>query len=202
MTPDHYFTANPASADERRTVRVHLVGHDVAVETAPGIFSPTGVDKGTQVLLDAVPTPPPTGRFLDVGCGWGPIALALALLSPAADVLGVDVNERALDLTRRNADLLGLTRIRAERPEDVDPDTRFDLIWSNPPIRIGKAAVHDLLRSWLPRLDVGGRAYLVVQRNLGSDSLAAWIAKDLGMPCTRLTSHRGFRVLEVGHAQA
>lgn len=194
---DHYFTASPASPDERRPLAVTLAGRDVTVEVAPGIFSPGGLDKGTAVLLDEVPDPPPSGRFLDIGCGWGPIALTLGLLSEHADILGVDVNERSVDLTNRNAAALGLAHVSAVTPQDVPADAAYDLIWSNPPIRIGKAALHDLLRLWLPRLAPGGTAYLVVQRNLGSDSLQRWIESDLRMPCARLASSKGFRVLEV-----
>ncbi|HYN65829.1 MAG TPA: methyltransferase [Ornithinibacter sp.] len=194
---DHYFTAAPASADERRRVRVRLAGRDVEVEVAPGIFSPGGLDKGTAVLLDEAPAPPATGTFLDLGCGWGPVALALALRSPAATVWALDVNERALDLTRRNAEALGLGGVRATTADGIPDDARFDLVRSNPPIRVGKAALHDLLRAWLPRLTPDGVAHLVVQRNLGSDSLQTWIQGELAMPCTRLTSSKGFRVLEV-----
>jgi 16S rRNA (guanine1207-N2)-methyltransferase len=194
---DHYFTAAPASADERRRVRVRLAGQDLEVEVAPGIFSPGGLDKGTVVLLDEAPAPPATGTFLDLGCGWGPVALSLALRSPAARVWALDVNERALDLTRRNAAALGLDGVRASTADGIPDDVRFDVIWSNPPIRVGKAALHDLLRTWLPRLAPGGVAHLGVQRNLGSDSLQTWIRTELAMPCTRLTSSKGFRVLEV-----
>ena len=196
-TPDHYFTAAPASADERRRTTVRLAGRVVEVEVAPGIFSPGGLDKGTAVLLDDAPEPPATGTFLDLGCGWGPIALSLALRSPAATVWALDVNERALDLTRRTATALGLHGVRATTADGIPDDVRFDLIWSNPPIRVGKAVLHDLLRTWLPRLAPSGVAHLVVQRNLGSDSLQRWIGSELGMPCTRLTSSKGFRVLEV-----
>jgi 16S rRNA G1207 methylase RsmC len=192
---DHYFTAAPASADERRRTTVRLAGREV--EVAPGIFSPGGLDKGTAVLLEEAPAPPTTGTFLDLGCGWGPVALALALCSPADTVWALDVNERALDLTRRNAAALGLGGVHANTADGIPDDVRFDLIWSNPPIRVGKAALHELLRTWLPRLAPTGVAHLVVQRNLGSDSLQRWIASDLGMPCTRLTSSKGFRVLEV-----
>ena len=194
---DHYFTAAPASADERRRVRVRLAGRAVDAEVAPGIFSPGGLDKGTAVLLDEAPAPPSTGTFLDLGCGWGPIALTLALHSPDATVWALDVNERALDLTRRNAGALGLDAVHASTADGIPPDLRFDLIWSNPPIRVGKAVLHELLRTWLPRLAPSGVAHLVVQRNLGSDSLQKWVQTDLGMPCTRFTSSKGFRVLEV-----
>lgn len=194
---DHYFTAAPASADERRRVPVTLAGRPLEVEVAPGIFSPGGLDKGTAVLLDEAPPPPDTGTFLDLGCGWGPIALTLALASPAAVVHALDVNERALDLTRRNAAALGLEGVHATTADGIPDAVRFDLIWSNPPIRVGKAALHDLLRTWLPRLAPTGVAYLVVQRNLGSDSLQRWIEAELGMPCARFASSKGFRVLEV-----
>jgi 16S rRNA (guanine1207-N2)-methyltransferase len=194
---DHYFTAAPASADQRRRMPVRLAGRDVEVEVAPGIFSPGGLDKGTAVLLDEAPAPPASGTFLDLGCGWGPLALALGLLSPKATVLALDVNERAVDLTRRNAAALGLEGVRASTADGIPDAVRFDLIWSNPPIRVGKAALHALLETWLPRLAPGGVAHLVVQRNLGSDSLQRWVAAELGMPCTRLASSKGFRVLEV-----
>ena len=196
---DHYFTARPASTDERRALRVELGGREVEVEVAPGIFSPGGVDKGTRVLLAHVPAPPAHGDLLDLGCGWGPIALTLALRSPDAGVWAVDVNERSLDLTRRNAAALGLANVHASTPDGI-PGREFDLIWSNPPVRIGKAALHELLLTWLPRLRPGGSAFLVVQRNLGSDSLQRWLADTLGETheVGRYATGSGFRVLRVG----
>ncbi|WP_062137031.1 class I SAM-dependent methyltransferase [Demequina aestuarii] len=203
MTEDHYFTAEPASADERRERTVHLAGRDVTVETASGIFSPGHVDAGTQVLLRHLP-PAPAGEVLDLGCGWGPLALAAALGTPEARVTAVDVNRRALDLVTRNAARLGVAdRVRAVEPSDVDESATYAAIWSNPPIRIGKAALHDLLTTWLPRLAPGGEAWLVVQRNLGADSLARWIAEqsdDAGVPWGRIekvASAKGFRVLRL-----
>ncbi|MCA1783544.1 MAG: methyltransferase [Intrasporangiaceae bacterium] len=198
-TEDHYFTATPASADERRPLTVRLAGREVTVTVAGGVFSPGGLDKGTAVLLDEVPHPPPAGTFLDLGCGWGPVALSMGLLSPESDVWAVDVNERALDLAARNARSLGLSRVQAVRPDAVPADVTFDLIWSNPPIRVGKAALHDLLRTWLPRLAPAGTAYLVVSKNLGADSLQHWVEADLGLQCRRLASHKGFRILVVSH---
>jgi 16S rRNA G1207 methylase RsmC len=197
---DHYFTAQPTSAGELRTLRVRLGGRDLELTTAPGVFSPTRLDAGTQVLLQHAPPPPAHGNLLDVGCGWGPITLSLALSSPDATVWGVDVNERALDLLRRNADRVGASGVRAGLPADVPDDVRFAAIWSNPPIRVGKAALHELLLHWLPRLDAGASAHLVVQRNLGSDSLHRWLDDQLaprGYTVRRAASARGFRVLRV-----
>ncbi|MFD6448690.1 class I SAM-dependent methyltransferase [Promicromonospora sp. NPDC060204] len=197
MSSDHYFTAQPASDDERRTRTVRLAGRALEVEVAAGVFSPGGLDKGTAVLLDHVPAPPATGDLLDLGCGWGPITISLALAAPEATVWAVDVNERALDLVRRNAERLGLENVRAALPDDVPDDVRFAACWSNPPIRVGKEALHELLTRWLPRLEPDAVAWLVVQKNLGSDSLARWITEALGLPVERTTSSKGFRVLRV-----
>ena len=178
-------------------MEVDLAGRRLSVETAGGVFSPDHVDTGTQVLLREARRPPERGTFLDLGCGWGPIALTLGLLSPDATVYAVDVNERALELTRANASAAGLDQIQVSRPDRVPTDIRFDLIWSNPPIRVGKQALHDLLGTWLPRLAEGGEAYLVVQKNLGADSLHRWIAAELGLPCDRYAVSKGFRILRV-----
>lgn len=194
---DHYFTAQPASADERRLLRVRLAGRDVEVETAGGIFSPDHVDLGTRVLLENAPEPPAEGDLLDLGCGWGPIALTLALESPGARVWAVDVNERALDLTRRNAERLGVTNLHAVTPDRVPDDVVFASIWSNPPIRVGKEALHAMLTQWLGRREPGGEAHLVVGKNLGADSLQRWIAAELDVDVERTASAKGFRVLAV-----
>jgi 16S rRNA G1207 methylase RsmC len=206
---DHYFSAAPASPDERREVEAVLGGREVTVQTATGVFSGHRVDLGTQVLLRSVPAPPASGDLLDLGCGWGPLALSMAVLSPAATVWAVDVNERALDLVRRNAAGLGLHGVRAVRPEQVPPELRLAAIWSNPPIRVGKSALHDLLATWLRRLDDGSAAHLVVQRNLGADSLLAWLraqaaAQALGprMDVRKAASAKGFRVLVAERAPA
>lgn len=197
MSSDHYFSATPASADERRTITVDLNGRSLQVQTAAGIFSPTGVDKGTAVLLEHVPRP--RGTVLDIGCGWGPIALTAAMQNPECTVYGVEVNERSIELARQNARSHGLDNLRVARPEQIDPDLQFDTIWSNPPIRIGKEALHELLLLWLPRLAPGGEAWMVVQKNLGSDSLQQWLGGRLPATwsVTRETSSKGFRILKV-----
>ncbi|MBC7639679.1 MAG: methyltransferase [Rhodoferax sp.] len=194
--PDHYFTAEPASVADLRPLEVSLAGRSLSVHTARGVFSPDRVDHGTAVLLRHVPPPPAEGDLLDLGCGWGPLSLTLGLRSPGARVWAVDVNERALDLVRRNASDLDLANVMASRPDDVPAEVRFAALWSNPPIRVGKPALHVMLLQWLPRLAPGAPAYLVVQRNLGSDSLQTWLT-DQGWPATRFASDKGFRVLQV-----
>jgi len=199
MSQEHYFSAQPTTNSQRRTVRVEICGQPAELSTAAGVFSPGHIDAGTAELLRRVPDPPTIGDFLDLGCGWGPIALTLAKLSPAARVWAVDVNERALDLTRHNAEILGLDNIYPRLPEQVDPDQKFDVIWSNPPIRIGKSALHELLIEWLARLSPDGEAWLVVQRNLGADSLRNWLNTECPVPVTAVknSSAKGYQVLRV-----
>lgn len=199
---DHYFTATPATPESKRTIRTRLIGRDVEVVTARGVFSVDHLDRATKILLDTVPPPPQQGRFLDLGCGWGPIALSLAMQASEAEVVAVDVNERARGLTSENAAALGLSNVRTLSPEEVPTSERFDLIWSNPPIRIGKEAVHDMLRRWLGQLSPEGIGFLVVSKNLGADSLAAWLGEELGCPVQRVNSAKGFRVLQVGRPTA
>ncbi|MCI1983191.1 MAG: class I SAM-dependent methyltransferase [Bifidobacteriaceae bacterium] len=200
-TQQQYFSASPASADTRHTTMLTLRGHKVPVQLSNGVFSAKGLDKGTTVLLKLAPTPPAEGHFLDLGCGWGPIALSLALESPKAHITALDVNERALDLTRVNAKALGLPGITPATAEDIPEDARFDLIWSNPPIRVGKKILHELLLTYLPRLTQGGAAYLVVQKHLGADSLIPWLSQSLGrdFEVSRYDSSKGFRIIEVLH---
>lgn len=199
MAADHYFSASPASPENLRRIRVNLAGADIEVVTAGGVFSPDHIDWGTAVLLANTPPPPPGGHLLDLGCGWGPIALSLAMESPHATVWAVDVNERALDLVRRNAQSLGLSNVTAARPADVPDEITFRTIRSNPPIRVGKHELHGLLERWIPRLDERSDAWLVVQRNLGSDSLQRWLAAYFtpGYSVHRTATGRGFRVLKV-----
>jgi 16S rRNA (guanine1207-N2)-methyltransferase len=192
---EHYFTADPSVRFKRVPVRAHVWGQDLLLQSASGVFAQGRLDIGTAVLFRE--TRPPTGRrFLDLGCGYGVIGLAIAAAQPTAVVRGVDVNERAVLLAQENAASLGLAgRFTASTPEQVRAEERYDEIWSNPPIRIGKAALHDLLLGWLPRLEPGGRAVLVVGKNLGADSLQRWLGEQ-GYPTHRLASAKGFRVLE------
>ena len=198
MANEHYFSSSPESELKKRTIHARISGKEYELETANGIFSPERIDTGTQVLLQNVPTPPPGGNLLDIGCGWGPIALTLALESPRATVWAVDVNERALDVVRGNAARVGATNVRAVTPDQVPDDVTFMSIWSNPPIRVGKNELHGLLEKWLPRLEPGCDGWLVVQRNLGSDSLHRWL--QLTFPddftFTRAATNKGYRVLK------
>ena len=175
---------------------LHLGELSFELQGDRGVFGSRGVDMGTLVLLREAPPPPPKGEILDLGSGYGPIAITMAKRAPGARVWAIDINERAVELTRSNAVAAGATGVIACRPAEVPEDVRFDAIYSNPPVRVGKGPLHALLLEWLARLRPSGRAYLVVQRHLGSDSLAAWLSTQ-GYEVKRLKSKKGYRVLEV-----
>jgi 16S rRNA G1207 methylase RsmC len=192
----HYFDPLPAVPSKPRTVFLHAGQVDLELQADRGVFGSRGVDLGTLQLLKEGPKPPTQGDILDLGAGYGPIAIALARQAPEAKIWAVDVNERALELTRANAGAARTPNVTASLPDEVPQEVRFAAIYSNPPVRVGKAPLHELLLRWLPRLDEGASAYLVVQRNLGSDSLAAWLNTQ-GYDVKRLKSKKGYRILEV-----
>ena len=196
MQHEQYFARTPTSRGAERTVELALHGRTATCTTLPGVFSVRGVDKGTAVLLDAVPAPAPGSTCLDLGCGWGPIAMVLASREPTATVWATDVNERACSLASSNARRNGLANVRVVGPDAVPPDLRFDMIASNPPARIGRVAMLRMLLDATARLADQGAAWLVVSRHLGADSLAADLAAE-GRTVERVGSKRGFRILRV-----
>ena len=199
MSEDHYFSQEPGSALKSKEILIPVAGQMVTVTTASGTFSPAQLDFGTEVLIEQMDLAPESGDILDLGCGWGPIALNLAKLRPGTKVWAVDVNTRSVELTAKNAKDLGLSNISAVVPDEVPENLLFRGIWSNPPIRIGKKEFHELLLKWLPRLQVGAEAYLVVQKNLGSDSLQKWLTEELAgkFEVSRYTSIKTYRVIKV-----
>jgi len=193
----HYFDESPTGPEQRRSIIARVWGSEIELTTANGVFAGTELDRGTAILLRESTPPQGPVRLLDLGCGYGSIALAVATHADEVRVDAVDVNERALALCRDNARALGVAdRVRVLRPEQVEPEVRYDAIWSNPPIRIGKPALHALLLQWLPRLAPGGEARLVVGKNLGADTLQRWLVEQ-GYACERVASAKGFRVLVV-----
>ena len=196
MAHEQYFEANPAVASAPKTMSMRLGDREVELITDTGVFSHGHLDPGTDVLLRTIPPVPQLGDVLDLGCGYGPIALYVAMTAPLTRVWAVDINQRAVAATQKNARRLRLENVHATVPHQVPADLRFTAMYCNPPIRIGKPALHELLTTWLDRLVVGGVAYLVVQRHLGADSLAKWLV-DRGHHVSRVASKRAYRVLSV-----
>ncbi|MEO7397333.1 MAG: methyltransferase [Ilumatobacteraceae bacterium] len=201
MSNEHFSTSNPTTPSHPVTVTVALPDGIVKLTTDKGVFSYGALDLGTKVLLLKAPAPPSHGNLLDLGSGTGAIAITLAKRSPTATVWAVDVNQRALRLTRDNARANGVTTVNTCTPDEMDASIVFDAIWSNPPIHIGKPALHAVLLRWLPRLARGGVAIMVVQKHLGSDSLQAWLTAQ-GYPTERVSSAKGYRLLRTVRAPA
>lgn len=184
----HYFETNDDFITQE--ISATIFGRKLNFTTAKGVFSRSRLDSGTAVLLKEI-SPPSHGRLLDLGCGFGPIAVGLATAAEKVTVAAVDTNDHALELTKLNAARHGV----ADRVEvGKDFEGPFDEIWSNPPIRIGKEALHSLLLRWLPTLAPDGVAWLVVNKNLGGDSLTRWL-NDQGWPTEKVASSKGFRIL-------
>ena len=195
----HYFDEEPTTDSSPRDVQLSLPDMHLSLTTDRGVFGYDRVDSGTKLLLLQAPSPSASGNLLDIGCGTGAIALTIARRSPTATVWAVDVNERARNLCRDNAERNGIGNVRVCAPDDVPADVTFETIWSNPAIRIGKPAMHAMLMRWFARLSTTGTAVLVVHKHLGSDSLQAWLGTQ-GYPTTRLASSAGYRILQARRA--
>jgi 16S rRNA (guanine1207-N2)-methyltransferase len=192
----HYFDEQPTVTSEPQIVVWSLPDGQLTLTTDRGVFGHGTVDSGTKLLLLKAPTPPQAGDLLDLGCGTGAIALTMARRAPAARVWAIDINARARELCRANAQRNDIDNVTVVHPDEVPDDVRFGAIWSNPPIRIGKEALHELLLAWLPRLAPSAQAHLVVQKHLGADSLQRWLSEH-GLPTERAAIGAGFRVLRV-----
>jgi 16S rRNA (guanine1207-N2)-methyltransferase len=197
-TSDHYFAQQPSSPSVPTTHEVQVRKLQFVLAGDRGVFNQGELDWGTRVLIENADVPD-GDVFLDLGCGGGAIAVALAMLRPTATVWAVDINERALEVARRTVMLNKLRNVYVVAPDEVPTDVRFDAIWSNPPIRIGKVALHSLLLEWLGRLTPHGCADLVAHKNLGSDSLAKWLTTQ-GFYVDRARSKQGYRILHVTRA--
>ena len=196
VSDNHYFNKDPKSASNLQQVDIELGGKQLRLSTDSGVFSSSGLDKGTQILLRHSEQAIEAGKILDLGAGWGPISIELAIIRPQAEILAVEINNRAIELLEKNVASASLANVQNTSLANI-PDNSVDQIWSNPPIRIGKQNLHNLLIEAFAKLKDGGRAYLVVQKHLGSDSLANWIEKELGHLVERIDNSKGFRVFRV-----
>ena len=223
--PEHYFSANPGSRRQERTVALELPDVSASLRSDRGVFSAHRIDPGTRLLLKYAPLPAAAGgaaaangttpadgsdggrTLADVGCGYGPIAVALALRAPDATIWATDVNRRALDLAAINLAAAGVTvaggddlgsgaRARVCSPDEVPPGLRVDGVYCNPPVRIGYAALDRLLLEWLERLHPGGFAVVVMHKNLGADSLVRRLGAQ-GWVSRRLAIGGGYRILQI-----
>lgn len=196
MVEEHYFSSDPAAPKKTVSVLIQVGGTSIELEAASGTFSSSKLDAGTAVLLKQEEHFPKDGNVLDVGCGWGPIGLSIAAVASKCNVFGVDINQRSIEQSNLNSTNLGLTNYSAMHSRDLPEDLRFSAIWSNPPIRVGKKVLHELMETYIPRLEPGGKAMLVVQKNLGADSFQRWLSTRFPeAEVTRVATDKGYRVI-------
>jgi len=198
MVEEHYFSSDPAAAKKTISISIQVAGDEIQLQAASGTFSSSKLDAGTAVLLKQEKSFPKDGAVLDLGCGWGPIGISIAYSSPSARVFGVDINQRSIEQSNLNASALKLPNYQAMHSKDLPAELRFSAIWSNPPIRVGKKVLHELMQTFIPRLEPGGRAMLVVQKNLGADSFQRWLANTFdSCEVRRFATDKGYRVIEL-----
>ncbi|MGG3019214.1 class I SAM-dependent methyltransferase [Geobacillus stearothermophilus] len=169
---EHYYSAAPTSERNPQTWTFTLRGHEFRFTTDSGVFSKRGVDFGTQLLIEAFEEPEVAGDLLDVGCGYGPIGLALAKSFPNRLVQMIDVNERALELARENKRANHIDNVRIYQSDLFSEvgEQRFAAVVTNPPIRAGKRVVHAIFEQSQDHLLDGGELWVVIQKKQGAPS--------------------------------
>ena len=198
MVDEHYFSSDPAAPKKTVSITLQVGGKELAIEAASGTFSSSKLDAGTAVLLKHEDHFPKDGNVLDIGCGWGPIGISIASSTQACKVYGIDINQRSIEQSNLNAENLKLKNYWAMHARDLPADLRFSAIWSNPPIRVGKKVLHELMETYIPRLEPGGRAMLVVQKNLGADSFQRWLSTRFpDAEVMRVATDKGYRVISL-----
>ena len=190
---DHYYTNRPAAEHDRRTIEVELRGKKVRLVTDAGVFSKSGLDYGSRVLIDALEIPE-KASVLDVGCGYGPIGIAAGILG-ATSIMMLDVNERAIELARENAAANGVPQAKAMQSDLLEAvsQERFDVIISNPPIRAGKETVHRLFEQASECLKPGGSLWIVIQKKQGAPSAKAKL-EELFERVDEVAKDKGYRI--------
>ena len=175
MPNDHYYTSAPTSAHKTAYVDMEYRGHALRFETDSGVFSRTELDRGTEVLLDALPETV-SGSVLDMGCGWGVIGVAIGKHWPDTVITMADINQRACDLSRKNAAAAGVeaTVIESDGYEKVLGHT-YDLILQNPPIRAGKAVIYKMFADASACLHADGELWLVIRKQQGAPSAITYL---------------------------
>ena len=175
---DHYYTAEPQSAHREWQIEVQALGNRLRFTTDAGVFSRDGLDKGTELLLNALP--PLAGRVLDLGCGWGAVGVSLAARYPGLDVVMTDINQRAAALARRNLAANGVRAEVAEGDGFEAVEGPFDAIVTNPPIRAGKAVIYGLFAQARDFLAPGGALYIVIRKQQGAPSALKFLKETYG----------------------
>ena len=176
--PDYYYTQEPASAHKERSITARALGLTLSFETDAGVFSKNELDPGSRLLIESMGAL--SGRVLDLGCGWGPVGTFLSLANPQAQLVMSDVNERALDLARRNLKNNGAAAEVVESDGFESIEGTFDHVVTNPPIRAGKALIYGLFDTAHERLREGGALTIVIRKQQGAPSALKHLQETFG----------------------
>lgn len=191
---DHYYTRKPGVEQNRQKHETELRGLRFQFMTDSGVFSKSGIDYGSRFLIDEMQIGK-QDRVLDVGCGYGPIGLTAARLASEGEAVLLDINERAIELAKENAKMNGIENavIRQSDLYGAAGDEPFDVILTNPPIRAGKAVVHQIFEQGYDRLKPGGSMWVVIQKKQGAPSAEAKL-KELFGRVVEVGKDKGFRI--------
>ncbi|MFC3342012.1 class I SAM-dependent methyltransferase [Paenibacillus abyssi] len=191
---DHYYTRKPETQHNRQIHEMELRGTRYRFVTDAGVFSKSGIDYGSRVLIDALELPK-AARILDVGCGYGPLGIVSAKLVPQGKVTMIDINERAVELARENAALNGVHNVEIIQSDlfEAVQGRKFDVIITNPPIRAGKAVVHQIFEEGAAMLGPGGAMWVVIQKKQGAPSAEAKL-ESLFERVVEVKKDKGYRI--------
>lgn len=191
---DHYYTQSPSVKSERQQLETILRGHKLRFNTDAGVFSKTGIDFGSRVLIEALEIDA-TAQVLDVGCGYGPIGITAAMLASEGHVTMIDINERAIELALENAKLNGVSNVSVLQSDLFErvADLKFDVMITNPPIRAGKDVVHRIFEEGVKLLQPGGSMWVVIQKKQGAPSAFSKL-ESLFATVEEVTKDKGYRI--------
>lgn len=176
--PEHYYTQDPHSAHKERTIAARAADLTLTFDTDAGVFSKNELDPGSKLLIESMGDL--SGRVLDLGCGWGPVGICLALKNPQAQLVLSDVNERALSLARRNLQKNGAQAEVIESDGFSALEGTFDHVVTNPPIRAGKAVIYGMFDTAFERLTPGGTLTIVIRKQQGAPSALKHLQEKFG----------------------
>lgn len=193
---EHYYSKNPTAAHDVHRVEETLRGRKFTFVTDAGVFSKKGVDYGSKALIAAMELPE-GASVLDVGCGYGPIGLTAASVIPRGKVTMVDINERAIELSRQNAEKNGITNVEILQSDMLSEvmDRKFDIVLTNPPIRAGKETVHRIFEQAYEVLNPGGSLWIVIQKKQGAPSAFAKL-ESLFSKVSEIGKDKGYRIIK------
>ncbi|MEK3719630.1 class I SAM-dependent methyltransferase [Paenibacillus sp. FSL H8-0034] len=193
---EHYYSQKPTAAHDLHQIQETLRGRTYTFVTDAGVFSKKGVDYGSKVLIESLQISEGS-EILDVGCGYGPMGIAAAGLAIHGTVTMVDINERAVELARMNAERNRVTNVEIMQSDKLDAvmNRTFDVVITNPPIRAGKETVHQIFEQAHQVLRDGGSLWIVIQKKQGAPSAFAKL-ESLFAHVQEMGKDKGYRIIK------